>query len=216
MQCLDVFKNVFRSLFPEQCCICNKNSDTAVCSFCEDDVYKDLKISKEDLRFELWCLFPYTNPALQKWLHEIKFEGNQRAAHHLSRFLKNKIYLDALTKVYCVIPIPIHARKKRKRGFNQLDLITKEWVLNHGTSYLDIVTRKKNTKPLFDLSIEERKKELENAFDLHTNYTQNCLNDKTVCLIDDIYTTGATITAVVNLLKTLGVTDIKVVTLARA
>lgn len=215
MRLISKFKKALAVVFPEQCCVCSSASETPVCITCQHTLMNDLCIRKEKIDMDLTYLFSYTHPILNKWLHEIKFDGNDRAARELSAYLIRTGTLLTSFKVDIVIPIPIHPKKKRKRGFNHVDLILKEWILEHKVSYMDIVSRKKNTKPLFELSIEERHSELENAFELNSSYTPELLNDKTVCLVDDIYTTGATVSSVARLLNQYGVAEITVVTLSR-
>lgn len=104
-----------------------------------------------------------------------------------------------------VIPIPLHWLKYLKRGYNQAELIAKE--ISH---LLDIpldsglLIRNRFTKPMKELNDEERVKNLENAFQLSANIVKY----KKVLLVDDIYTTGATIDACSSVLKQAGVEQV--------
>lgn len=92
----------------------------------------------------------------------------------------------------CVIPVPIHKKRRRERGFNQAELIaeilSKEWNIPLNT---DSLIRTKNTRPQKALLSNERERNLKSAFSVR-DLPKNC---KRVILVDDIFTTGSTIEA---------------------
>jgi ComF family protein len=208
--------NLFREVFPERCCLCHRQSTSSVCDVCLEAVKQELNYKKSDAALDHYYLAPYELKLLQKWLHEIKFECNHRAASRLAESLKDLKNLRSKLNCDLVVPVPIHKKRKRKRGFNQVDVLFKGWIVAQGLPYLDIIERNKVTKPLFNLTIEERFRELDLAFRLNPAYTPDLLSDKTVCLIDDIYTSGATIDALTRLLTQYGVKEVKAFTFARA
>lgn len=216
MLALKNIEEAMRSLFPEACCLCQKQSDNPVCEDCESIIKSEIKQRIEVNNIELRYLLSYDIDLIQKWLHVIKFEGNSRAAIQLSQFLTKHVSPSLWNSCDLVIPVPIHRKRKRQRGYNQVDLVMKPVAVSNGVSYLDVIDRHKVTKPLFKLDREERKRELENAFRLNPSYTGEFLSDKTVCLVDDIFTTGATLTVLSSLLKEYGVKKVIAVTLARA
>lgn len=109
-----------------------------------------------------------------------------------------------------IIPIPLHKKRKKRRGFNQSELIARGIAryleVPVDTSY---ILRTKNTKPLKELNDKERKESLQHAFIAGEG---NCRWEK-VLLVDDIYTTGSTIDAVAGLLKSKGVKRVYVLTI---
>lgn len=104
-----------------------------------------------------------------------------------------------------IIPIPIHKKKMRQRGFNQAELVArglgKLLKIPVDTTYL---IRAENTIPQKELSRQQRKANLKKAFMIKK--TDQCY--RRVLLVDDIYTTGATIDAVSELLKEKGAKNI--------
>lgn len=101
-----------------------------------------------------------------------------------------------------IIPIPLHAKKKRVRGFNQAQVLAEKLAEDLQLPlYTDLVVRQKNTRPQKELNDKERQENLKNAFKIVRNDVQL----KRILLVDDIYTTGATIDACARLLKTYGV-----------
>ena len=97
-----------------------------------------------------------------------------------------------------ILPVPIHRLKKRQRGFNQAELMAKElgklMKLPVDTRYL---IRKEKTIPQKELTRQQRKTNLKEAFDV----CENGKYYKRVLLIDDIYTTGATMDAISEILR---------------
>ena len=114
-------------------------------------------------------------------------EMYQRCGHFLNR-----------CKPDVILPVPIHRKKKRQRGFNQAELVAKELgrLMNVpvDTKYL---IRAEKTTPQKELTRQQRKENLKKAFVLK-NFDKKY---ERVLLIDDIYTTGATIDAISEILR---------------
>ncbi len=109
-----------------------------------------------------------------------------------------------------IIPVPIHKNRYRQRGYNQAELIAQSI-----SPYIrvpvetNLVERIKNTKPQKELNDKERQKNLKNAFKIN----ENSVKLKKVIIVDDIYTTGATVDVIAELLLHGGISDIYVITL---
>lgn len=101
-----------------------------------------------------------------------------------------------------LIPIPIHKKKLKKRGYNQAELLARSLGRRLDIPVdADVIKRNLNTMPQKKLDNVEREKNLKKAFILSREIVQY----KKVMLVDDIYTTGATIEACTSLLKQKGV-----------
>ena len=113
--------------------------------------------------------------------------------------------------VETVIPVPLHPSKRRKRGFNQAELLAKELgkmlELPVNTS---AVMRIRNTRPQKQLGNRERQENLKGAFAVSAKW--NC--PRTVLLIDDIYTTGSTVDRIARVLKKAGVQKVYFLTIS--
>lgn len=113
-------------------------------------------------------------------------------------------YKDIITKWQpdVIVPVPIHRSRMRKRGYNQAELIAK--ALSQKLSLpmdINVLLREKKTEPQKKLSKDIRIKNVENAFKV----TKNVVRYNKIILVDDIYTTGATINACAQVLKRAGV-----------
>ena len=110
-----------------------------------------------------------------------------------------------------LIPVPLHPRKKRRRGYNQAALLAKVLGEELGIPvYENVVARKKKTRALKLLNPEERLNNLKKAFIL----MENGVKLNRLIIIDDIYTTGSTIDAVAHTLLGQGIQEVYFVTLA--
>jgi ComF family protein len=111
-----------------------------------------------------------------------------------------------------VVPVPLHRRRLRHRGFNQ-SLILAKLVAKNLNKKVDYkaLKRIRLTKPQTELKGEERRKNVRGAFEITLD---TLIKGKKVLLIDDVYTTGATITECAQTLKRAG-GEVSVLTLAR-
>ena len=117
-------------------------------------------------------------------------------------------------EVEAVIPVPLHPKKKRKRGFNQAQVIAKCLAELMGIELVEKrLIKTRNTLPQTSLELEDRKKNVLGAFRVVNGEK---IKGKVVLLVDDVYTTGATIRECSYTLREAGVKEVRAVTLARA
>lgn len=229
-------------LFPAKCPVCEqvldeqllrikKRMPSGICYRCTGRVqyvlpprcYKCGKhLSEEEREYCLDCqeqkhefimgrsLYEYHS--IKEALFRFKYQGRREYAQifaseitfYLGDFIR-RIKPDGL------VPVPIHTRRKRQRGYNQAGELARALGKEMGIPvYENLVLRKINTKPLKNMSPAHRQNSLKKAFILG----ENVVKLSTVIIIDDIYTTGATIDAVAKVLLALGPMKIYFVTLA--
>jgi ComF family protein len=121
-----------------------------------------------------------------------------------------------------IVPIPLHSRKFRSRGFNPSFLLVKEWnfyikALYGGIPIIpvaeDVLVKKRWTEPQTGLGRKERLQNIKNAFDVSDS---SKVKGKKILLVDDVYTTGATANECAKVLMRAGAACVDVLTLARA
>jgi ComF family protein len=116
--------------------------------------------------------------------------------------------------VEVIIPVPLHPKRKRQRGFNQAQLIVKELSrLKRIEIVEECLVKNRNTPPQTLLDEEEREKNVSGAFGIKK---EENIKEKVVLLVDDVYTTGATIRECSSVLKEAGVKEVRAITLAQA
>ena len=152
------------------------------------------------------------NSITKSSLSSIKYNNRRQHLHFyvqetISRYgsLFQSLRLDA------ILPVPIHPKRMKKRGFNQASLFAVKLGKQLKIPVYDsILIRTLNTLPQKTLSPEKRLENLKKAFSLHPEIQNEKLPLKRVLLIDDIYTTGATMEALTVILKQAGVTEVYV------
>ena len=114
-----------------------------------------------------------------------------------------------------LVPVPLHQRKEKLRGFNQARLIAKGVKKSTGLELIPkgSVTRIKNTKTQTGFSLKKRNENIQNAF-LITD--PGVVNKKTCLIVDDVFTTGATTYELANTIKKAGSGKILIATVACA
>lgn len=117
-------------------------------------------------------------------------------------------------KLQAIIPIPIHKNKRKKRGYNQAELLAKQL-----SDYLRIpcyphyILRTIDTLPQKQFSPQARLNNLQKAFQVNPHYVNLERTPESVLLIDDIYTTGATMESCTRLLHAAGVKKVYIYSL---
>jgi len=143
-------------------------------------------------------------------IHRIKYNDDGYALSALSSMVRERVLLDHL-KPDMVIPVPLHSKRLRKRGFNQ-SLRLAGTIFPHIPQGIDVLTRILNTKPQTELSMKERFRNVRNAFEVANSLPEGV---ETILLLDDVYTTGATVRACAKALKRAGAKEVHVFTVAR-
>lgn len=116
-------------------------------------------------------------------------------------------YIDTIDYI---VPIPVSSQKKIERGYNQVDIIFKDWAhslkeYKPSIQWLDCLEKENSTKKMYALGRVERKANIEKAFSLTSHVMHSgVLKGKRILLVDDIYTTGATLEAAAKVLVRFG------------
>jgi ComF family protein len=153
--------------------------------------------------------------SLQEAIHHWKYEGKTNLtpffAEWLAEGLKRYWEPDSLD---LLIPVPLHTQRLRERGFNQALVLVKELSRRTGIPYRKTTLQKKKpTVPQVNLSGAERGKGLRGAFHV---IGKEELVGKSALLVDDVYTTGATVNECSRVLRRGGAKRVDVLTLAHA
>ncbi|MBI2613975.1 MAG: ComF family protein [Candidatus Levybacteria bacterium] len=118
-----------------------------------------------------------------------------------------------------LVPIPLHKRRLRTRGYNHSQLLAEGLSRKLNLGLLDILERTRDTKSQFGLNLKKRKENIKDAFTLNTKYPSASLRagiiPNTIFLVDDILTTGSTLLEAARILKRSGVKKVWGLTLAR-
>lgn len=139
----------------------------------------------------------------------LKYDGRPDLANVIGEILADRMLAEftaaELRNTYdLVLPVPIHKHKKRIRGYNQAALLAREFSERIGIQTNDsTLARVRETHVMKSLGPDQRRENIRGAFALNPGRSAD-LSDKTILLIDDIYTTGATIDEIASVLKSAG------------
>ena len=147
-------------------------------------------------------------------IYNFKYNGKKYLAKHLAEFMFKtfKEIEKEILNVDIVVPVPLHIKKRKQRGFNQAELLAKE-LSKMIDSKLDCngLVREKNTKTQTKLSYLERQENLKDAFVVKN---KKDFKGKVVLLVDDVLTTGSTANHCSKVLKEAGAKAVYVLTFA--
>lgn len=146
---------------------------------------------------------------VKKMLFNFKYYNKKYIAHTLATMMLNKmVECDLAVDFDYIVPVPLHPKKLKKRGYNQAYLISYYLSEFTGLKIKDGLIRSKNTAALNHYDFNERQAILKGAFELKEGIEGNVL------LVDDIYTTGHTMNHCAEVLKQSGATYVFAVSFA--
>ena len=225
------------ALFPPLCLSCKKafsgqseNNDlcarclgniqiftTLFCPVCHSRLPENKKICHKDSRFLLGAATRYQAP-IKDAIHYFKYRSWDRLAPmlgvYLVAYLRNLVSAGFSLDAHTLIPLPLHPSREKERGFNQSELLA-EIISKTFNLPLEknILIRAKNTRAQAELTDwEERQANLQNAF---TVANPENLKGKNIILVDDVYTSGATMSAAAEVMRAAGAKKIIGLVLAK-
>ena len=110
------------------------------------------------------------------------------------------------------VPVPLHASREKERGYNQTRLIFTDWLAAHDLPLHDVLQRLRRTKPMYRLSAVERRENIKGALGIRPG--AEAVRGRHILLVDDIFTTGATLTECARVLHQAGAQSVTVLVLA--
>jgi ComF family protein len=235
---------ILNLLYPESCFVCStpvsRLQDCGVCGICWDRALR-LRISGPlcpscGLPYESFenegthlcgrcsiSLPPYSgarafgcySAELSRIIRALKFDGRRRLAGLLAPLLASTL-LDSweLQKIDLIVPVPLHPKRKRERGYNQAVLLGRSLSVLVGLPCCDnALARVRNTLPQVGLSDKERAHNVQHAFRC---VRPMAIKGLSVLLVDDVITTGSTVASACESLLEAGALRVSVLAVARA
>lgn len=193
-----------RRPFCERCGRPQVISGLALCSICRAEKQPLLSLAR--------AAALHTDP-LRGMIHHFKYGHQPELAEPLVRYLL-AAYAEAEWQqtrwIDLVIPVPMFAERQKKRGYNQAELLARHFCRQSKLHYAPAALKRvRFTQPQVGLNAQERQRNVEDAFVAHPN-----LKGRKVLLIDDVYTTGATLRACAKVLLDAGVREVYALALA--
>jgi len=226
---LSLFRDLLGLVYPDVCVTCGKHLPSGIrfiCNKCRYDMPRT-DFHKEEVNAVaqiFWgrvpvkhaaSLFYYTKGSrYRRLIHVIKYQGRKDLGYEMGRIYGHELIKSPFSETDMVVPVPLHPRKIRKRGFNQ-----SEWIGKGLAEALQkpMVTRELyravNTRTQTRKTRLERWQNVENVFKLRS---VDVFRNRHVLLVDDVVTTGATLESCAAVLTGCANTTVSIATLGYA
>ncbi len=234
-----IWNSIINFIFPQQCCICKDflGIDGAICLSCVSkfDLITEPKCSccgfpfefkikdsnkallcpkclKKSFKFDKACAAVRYDDFSKKLILPLKHGDKTQYAKSIANLMA-RCGTELAKQSDYIIPVPIHLTRMLKRKYNQASLICTHLSKIYSKPVLyTTLLRSKSTQSQGHLSSQERKKNVSGVFVIKNNSE---IKGKNILLIDDVFTTGATVNECAKVLKQNGVKKVFVLTFAR-
>lgn len=194
-------------IFPP-CCISCQRVGSLLCSVCWAETFTPVDKDRRLEGFEGFTALAYHQGIIREALHALKYQGIQEVAEPLAAALAPRI----LWTFDMIIPVPLHETRIRERGYNQANVLAQALSRQMGYPVGEqVLVRHKSTRTQVGLGPEERQMNVADAF-----ITTTTPLPESILLIDDVCTTGATLTAAARALQKGGAKTIYAATISLA
>lgn len=235
-KCLHLLVDI---IYPNKCPTCKKFTDdgnfcldcwnhlnfiTNPCIFCGRPIPLAFRASicptcpKPDNYYDRIISAVCYNKIIAKTIFEFKYNEKTFLSKLLSRLLVNslnKLVDEERITIDYIIPIPIHIKKLRKRGFNQSLLLVKDLSKITNIPYIaDLLIKSTYTTSQTTLTYFERKRNVKSTFRFNEKYKNDIIN-KNILIVDDVITTGSTINECAKILKHNKINKLFAISVAR-
>lgn len=229
---MNIWKKILGIIYPKTCCFCGKVSEKELCDVCAKKVIyieeprckccgKPVRYAEQEYCYDCQKNTHAYEQRKSLWIHKMPVSLSIYQFKYKNRRIYGEFYAKEMARLYgnlirfwgveVIVPIPLHRRKKRLRGYNQAAVIAKQLGKIMGIPVdCNSIVRNRYTRPQKELNDKERKQNLKQAFTVTNKWKKY----KRVLLIDDIYTTGSTIDTVAEELKKNGVQKVWFLTIS--
>jgi len=224
---MNVISSFFEILFPYLCKSCNMPlniGEEIICTRCRHNLpqtdyhlYKNNKIEKifygrSKIKFASSFLFFYKNGLSQNLIHKLKYKGHQEIGTLMGFWYGLKLKGESNLDFDFIVAVPLHKKKEKKRGYNQVDTFGKALSEVFKAKY-----SKDNLVRIYKSETQTKKSRFArwlNVKEIFNLSDDKLFANKKVLLIDDVVTTGATLDACCHELNKSKGIEISIITIA--
>ncbi|MBK5215278.1 MAG: ComF family protein [Candidatus Pacebacteria bacterium] len=202
-------KNFLLGLFfPIKCVGCQAENEI-LCANC----IKKIGLSEQKIDGDIFAVFSYQDEIIKKAIWELKYHQKRYIGDKLGKLLYeylieeiSDIKMDVSGRSIYVIPTPISNKKMRTRGYNQSLAIVKGFCSTEGKEVFEIKNKIINKKVdnIPQAKITNKKRRLENVRGVFEIKNKESVKGRTIIVVDDVTTTGGTLTGIMKILKKAG------------
>ena len=231
---MEIGKFILDTIFPIECLGCAKEGEW-LCLACA----RKIPMEQQDFCFickqvslggrtcfsctrefplaQVMRFFDYDEPLVRRAITTAKYSFVEKifnqladiAAPHILSKLANS---DLDPRAIIFAPVPLHPRRKRERGFNQSEILAKQFAQKCGGRFTQALSRRRATIPQADLDEQDRARNIKGVFSV-PGY--GVVRGQYVFLVDDVATTGSTLAECANALLSAGARQVNAMVLAK-
>lgn len=204
-----MLQSILNLLFPDTCAGCHKmltDNEKVICTNCRHEIpltyhhknYDNEAIAKFygkiEVEFAAAFMQFYKKGIVQQIIHELKYKGNEEIGLIIGNWYAQELKnVEKLTDVDFIVPVPLHAKKLRQRGYNQVDSFAKALSNQLKIPFNDAILRRNlYSKTQTKKNIFARSEIAQSIFGVYFDETHHY---KHFLLVDDVITTGSTLEA---------------------
>ena len=209
-----LWQRILELLYPKRCCFCGTLCMQDVCSACAKKIVyvreprckkcgKPVRYEEQEYCYDCKRQHFYYEQGRSVWLHKDPVKWSVYQFKYHNRRVFGSFYAKEMYRLYSeklrdwgidlIVPVPLHWKRRWKRGYNQSEIVAKHLGNLAGIPVdTKAVIRKRDTKPQKALNSKERKRNLQDVFEVQRQWE----TPRNILLIDDIYTTGSTVDGV--------------------
>lgn len=196
-------------LQPPRCAVCGQPFGGVV-----PERFRCMNCGDLELAFEFATAAYRSRGVTRELIHRFKYGHHLHLRHLLGKMLADGFRDERVTgdPVEAIVPVPLHATKKREREFNQAEVLARVAGRRLGLPVEDCLRRRRYTRTQTHLHRDERFENLDGAFVLRRRAR---VEGRRLALVDDVLTTGSTADACARVLREAGAAAVVVITVAR-
>lgn len=211
--------DLLRLLFPPKCIFCGRilsPIEPDVCNACMDEILlvRDMPPRPKGAFFDDAVAALSYEGKVRKTLHRFKFSGKQSYAAPLARVLAFTVGQADGFACDLAVPVPTNRANLRRRGYNHAALLAQALAQQLDMPYLDALEKQRETDPMFGLKAAQRRANVLGAIKLKCTPEQ--VVGRRVLMVDDVITTGSTLSECARILKESGAAAVLCATVAAA
>lgn len=217
-----ILQSLFDLFYPNLCACCGETllrGEECLCSVCLYDLprtyFTDFKNNEAAQRFwgkvhteRVTAFYFFSKGTIfRQLLHKFKYHGEKEIGYYLGKSVAKELINDHFFEgIDLIIPVPLHPRKERKRGYNQ-----SEWLAKGISEVCDIPYSTQHVRRIVDNETQTNKNPYErhqNTQGIFESLNASSLHGKHILLVDDVLTTGSTLEACAHAFN--AIPDIKI------
>lgn len=208
---------MFRLLFPPKCVLCKKflsRQETDLCHSCRENAPVFCRPKSKIPFVAQWTALWYYKDTVKTSIHKFKFGGRRTHADAYSRLLGMKLQSSPCAEADFITWVPVSFRRRWKRGYDQASLVAYALSKELGIPCKKLLRKVRHTPP--QSGIRKAAERRANVLGAYRATDLTLLRGKTILLIDDVVTTGATASEFAKTLLTAGAKQVFLAAVAAA